>query len=128
MNRFKPEVGVISYKYLDSVQKLINYHNSTVFDALNLSQVPSSFLGFILIGFLPTLAYKDLFAAIGVKILSTVPEEFIIASNDIYFEIVVVPGFFSVKSSRLDPIDHKGVLLILVSLGFVLIVCNSNEK
>ena len=57
-----------------------------------------------------------------------VQEEFIITSKEIHFEVVVVPGFFSVKSSRHDPTDHKGILYIPVSLGFVLIVCNSNEK
>ena len=59
------------------------------------------------------------------KILSTVQEEFIITSMEIRFEVVAVLGFFSVKSYRLDSIDHKGILIIL---GFVLIVCNSNEK
>ena len=83
---------------------------------------------FILIGFPPTLAHKDHPAAIGVKILSTEQEEFIITGKEIRFEFIAVPGFFSVKSSRLDPIDHKGILLIHVSLGFVLILCNSNEK
>ena len=62
------------------------------------------------------------------KILSTVQGEFIITSKEIHFEVVAVPSFFSVKGSRLDPTDHKGILLIPVSLGFVLIVCNSNEK
>ena len=62
------------------------------------------------------------------KILSTVQEEFIITSNEIHFEAILVPDFFSMKSSRLDPTDHKGILLIHVSLGFVLIVCNSNKK
>ena len=62
------------------------------------------------------------------KILSTVQEEFIITSKEIRFEVVPVPDFFAVKSSRLDPTYHKGILLIHVSLGFVLIVCNSNEK
>ena len=128
LNRFNTEVGGFSYKYLGSVQKHNNYHNSAVFDAPNLSQVPSSFQGFILIGFPPILPYKDHPAAIGVKILSMVQEEYIITSKEIRFEVVPVPDFFSVKSSRLDPIDHKGILLIHVSLGFVLIVCNSNEK
>ena len=62
------------------------------------------------------------------KILSTVQEEFIITSKEIRFEAVPVQDFFSVKSSRLDPTDHKGILLIHVSLGFVVIVCNSNKK
>ena len=62
------------------------------------------------------------------KILSTVQGEFIITSKEIHFEVVAVPGLFSMKSSQLDPTDHKGILLILVSLGFVLIACNSNEK
>ena len=62
------------------------------------------------------------------KILSTVQEEFIIISKEIRFEVVIVPGFFSVKSSRLDPTDHKGILLIHVSLGFIVIFCNTNEK
>ena len=62
------------------------------------------------------------------KTFSTVQEEFIFISNEIRFEAVPVQDFFSVKSSRLDPTDHKGILLIHVSLGFVLIVCNSNEK
>ena len=62
------------------------------------------------------------------EILSSVQEEFIIISKEIRFEAIPVPDFFSVKSSRLDPIDHKGILLIHASLGFVLIVCNSNEK
>ena len=60
--------------------------------------------------------------------LSTVQEEFIITIKEICFEVILVSDFFSVKSSRLDPTDHKGILLIHVSLGFVLIVCNSNEK
>ena len=62
------------------------------------------------------------------KILSTVQEEFIITSKEIRFEVVPVPNFFSVKSSRLDPTDHKGILLIYVSLGFIVIVCNTNKK
>ena len=62
------------------------------------------------------------------NILSTIQEEFIITSKEIRFEVVVVPGLFSVKSSRIDPIDHKGILLILISLRFVLIVYNLNEK
>ena len=62
------------------------------------------------------------------KILSTVQEEFIITSKEICFEAIPVLNFFSVKSFRLDPIDRKGILLIHVSLGFVLIVCKSNEK
>ena len=62
------------------------------------------------------------------KILSTVQEEFIITSKEIRFEVVQIPDFFSVKSSRLDPTNHKGMLLIHDSSGFVLIVCNSNEK
>ena len=109
LNRFNPEVGGISYKYLGSVQKQKYYHNSAVFEAPNLSQVPSSFLGFFLLGFPPTLAYKDHLAAIGVKILSTIQGKFIITSKEIHFEVVVVPGFFSMKSSRLDPTDHKGI-------------------
>ena len=56
-----------------------------------------------------------------------VQEEFIITSKEIRFEVVAVLIFFSVKSSQLDPTDHKGILLILVSLGFVLIIYNSNE-
>ena len=64
--------------------------------------------------------------ATGVKILSIVHEEFIITSKEIRFEAVTILGFLSVKSSRLDPTDHKGILLILVSLGFVLIIYNSN--
>ena len=62
------------------------------------------------------------------KILNTVQEEYTFTSKEIHFEVIPVPNFFSVKSSRLDPTDHKGILLIHVSLGFVLIVCNSNEK
>ena len=62
------------------------------------------------------------------KILITIKEEFIITRKEIRFEVVPVPNFFSVKSSRLDPTEHKGILLIYISLGFVLIVCNSNEK
>ena len=62
------------------------------------------------------------------KILSTVQEEYIFTSKEIRFKVVADPDFLSVKSSRLDPTDHKGILLIQVSLGFVLIVCNSNEK
>ena len=93
LNRFNPEVGGISYKNLGSVQKHKYYHNSAVFDAPNLSQVPSSFLGFNLLGFPPTLAYKDHPTAIGVKILSTVQEEFIITSKEIRFEVVAVLGF-----------------------------------
>ena len=62
------------------------------------------------------------------KILSTVQEEYTFKSKEIRFEVIPVPDFFSVKSSRLDPTDHKGILLIHVSLGFVLIVCDSNEK
>ena len=57
-----------------------------------------------------------------------VQEEFIITSKEIRVEAVEVPVFFSVKSSRLDPTDLKGILLIYVSLGFVLIVCNSGEN
>ena len=127
-DRFNPKVGGISYKNLGSVQKHKFYQNSAIFDAPNHSQVPSIFLGFILLGFPPTLAYRDHLAAIGVRILSTVQEELIITSKEIRFEVVAVSGFFSVKSSRLDPTDHKGILLILGSLGFVLIVCNSNKK
>ena len=62
------------------------------------------------------------------KIIGTVQEEFIITSKKIHFEVIAVPDFFSVKSSRLNPIDHKDILLILISLEFVLIVYNSNEK
>ena len=62
------------------------------------------------------------------NILSTVQEEYIFTSKEIRFEVVAISGFFSVKSSQLDPIDHKGILFIHVSLGFVLIVCNSNKK
>ena len=51
-----------------------------------------------------------------------------ITSNEIRFEAVAVPVFHSVKSSRFDPTDRKGILLILVNLGFMLIFCNSNEK
>ena len=61
-------------------------------------------------------------------IRNTVQEEYTFTSKEIRFEIVPVPDFFSAKSSQLDPTDHKGILLIHVSLGFVLIVCNSNEK
>ena len=42
-------------------------------------------------------------------------------------EAVAVPDFFPVKSNQFDPTDHKGILLILTNLGFMLIVCNSNE-
>ena len=66
---------------------------SAVFVTPNLSQVSLSFLGFILLGFPPTLAYKDHLAAIGVKILSMVQEEFIITSKEIRFEVVAVSGF-----------------------------------
>ena len=62
------------------------------------------------------------------KILSTVQEELIITSKEIRFEAIAVSNFFSVKSSQLDPTDHRGILLIHVSLGFVLIVFNSNKK
>ena len=62
------------------------------------------------------------------KILCTVQEEYIFTSKEIHFEVVPVPDSFSVKSTRLDPTDHKGILLILISLGFVLIICNQNEK
>ena len=65
---------------------------------------------------------------IGVKIHSTVQEEYTFTSKEICFEVIPVPNFFSVKSFRLDPTDHKGILLIHISLGFVLLVCNSNEK
>ena len=106
------------------MQKHIKCRNSVVFDAPNLSQVSLSFLGFILLGFPPTLAYKDHPVAVGVKIFSTVREEFIIISKEIRIEVVVVSCFFSMKGSRLDPTDHKGILLILVSLGFVLFICN----
>ena len=58
VNRFKPKVGGISYKYLGSVQKYIFNHNSAVLDAPNLPKVLSSFLGFFLLGFPPTLAYR----------------------------------------------------------------------
>ena len=57
-----------------------------------------------------------------------VQDEYIFTSKEIRFEVVPVSDFFSVKSSRLDPTDHKGIFLILISLGFVLIVCNQNEK
>ena len=57
-----------------------------------------------------------------------VQEEYTFTSKEIRFEVIPVPDFFSVRSSRLDPIDHKGILLIHVSLGFALIVRNSNEK
>ena len=67
-------------------------------------------------------------SAIGVKILSTVQEEYTFTSKEIRFEVVPIPDFFSVKSSRLDPTDYKGILPTHASLGFVLIVCNSNEK
>ena len=43
-------------------------------------------------------------------------------------EAIDISDFFSVKSSRFDPTDHKGILLILINLRFVSIVCNSNEK
>ena len=62
------------------------------------------------------------------KILSTVQEEYVFTSNEIRFEVIPVPDFFSTKSSRLDTTDHTGILLIHVILGFLLIVCNSNEK
>ena len=93
-----------------------------------LIKVLLGFLGFFLLGFPPTLAYRDHPVAIGVKILSIVQREFKITSKKICFEVVAVPGFLSVKSSRFDPTDYKGILLILDSLGFVLIVCNSNDK
>ena len=93
LNRFNPEVGGISYKYLGSVQKHKIYHNSVVLDTPNFSQVPLSFLGFFLLGFPPTLAYRDHPAAIGVKILSTIQEEFIITSKEIRFEVVTVLDF-----------------------------------
>ena len=54
--------------------------------------------------------------------------EFTTISKEIHFEVITVLSFFPIKSFPLDPTDHKGILLILVSLGFVLIVCNSNEK
>ena len=50
-------------------------------------------LGFFLLGFPLTLAYKDYPIAIGVKILSTVEEEFIITSKEICFEVVAVLSF-----------------------------------
>ena len=109
-------------------RNIIFYQISVVLDAPNLSQVPLSFLGFFLVGFPPTLAYKEHPAAIGVKILSTVQEEFIITGKDIRFEVVTVPGFFFVQSSRLDPKDHKGILLILGSLGFILIICKFKQE
>ena len=74
------------------------------------------------------LSIQDHPAAIGVKISSTVLEECTFTSKEIRFEAVAVQGFLFVKSSRPDPTDHKVILLIHVSLGFVLIVCNSNEK
>ena len=111
MNPFKLEVGGISYKYMGSLHKHKYYYNSTVFDAPNLSQVPSSFLGFFLLEFPPTLAYRDHFVTIRVKILSPIQGEFIITSKEIRFEVVVVPGFFSVKSSRLDPTDNKYIYI-----------------
>ena len=117
LNRFNPEVGCISYKYLGSVRKHNTYHNLAVFEAPNLSQVSSSILVFILIWFPPTLAYKDHLAAIGVKIVTTVQEEFIITSKEIRFEVVAVPDFLFYEEFS-----------ILVSLGFVLIICNSNKK
>ena len=122
MNRFNPEVGGVSYKYLGSVQKEINYHNLAVFDAPNLSQVSSSFLGFILIGFPPTLAYKAHLAAIGVKIFITVQEEFIFTSKEIRFEVVAVPDFFFCEEFSTSSNRSQRYLLILVSLGFVLII------
>ena len=85
LNRFNPEVGGISYKYLGSVEKQKFYHDSAILDAPYLFQVPLSFLGFILLGFPSTLAYRDHLAAIGVKILSTVQGEFIITSKEIQF-------------------------------------------
>ena len=94
LNRFNPEVGGISYKYLGNVQKQENNHNSAVFDAPNLSQVPSSFLEFFLLGFPPTLEYRDHLVAIGVKIFSTVQEEYIFTSKEIRFKVVAIPGFF----------------------------------
>ena len=75
------------------MQKHKFHHISAVFDALNLSQVPSSFLGFIVLGFQPTLVYKDHPIAIGLKIPSTVQEEFIITSKEIRFKVVAVLGF-----------------------------------
>ena len=66
--------------------------------------------------------------AIGLKISITVLEEYTFTSKEIHFEAVAVQGFLFVKSSRLDPTDLKGILLIHVSLGVLLIVCNSNEK
>ena len=57
-----------------------------------------------------------------------VQEEYTFTSKEIHFEVIPILDFFFVKSSRLDPTDHKGILLIHVSLGFVLIVCDTNEK
>ena len=110
------------------MQKLKFYDNSVVFDALYLFQVLLSLLGFFLLGFPPTLAYKDHPTDIGVKIFSMVQGEFVITSKETSLEAVVVPGYCSLKSFRIDPIDCKGILLILISLGFVLIICISNEK
>ena len=56
------------------MQKHKFYDFYAVLDTPNLSQVPLSFLGFFLLGFPPTLAYKDRPAAIGLKILSTIQE------------------------------------------------------
>ena len=128
LNRFNAEVGGISCKYLGNLQKHKFYDNSTVLDALYLFQVPLSFIRLFLLGFPLTLAYKNHPAAIEVKVLSTVQEEYTFTSKKIRFEVIPVPDFFSVKSSRLHPTDHKGILLIHVSLGVLLIICNSNEK
>ena len=57
-----------------------------------------------------------------------VQEEYTFTSKEIRFEVIPVSDFFSVKSSRLDPTDHKGILLIHISLGVVLIICDTNEK
>ena len=71
---------------------------------------------------------KDHPAAIEMKISSTTLEEYTFTSKEIRFEAVAVQGFLFMKSSRLDPTDHKGLLLIYVSLGVLLIVCNPNDK
>ena len=78
---------------MGSVQKHNNYHNSTVFDAPDLSQVPLSFLGFILLGFPPILVYKIILQPIGVKISSTVLEEYTFTNKEIHFEAIAVQGF-----------------------------------
>ena len=70
---------------LGNVQKKFFNDNSAVLEDPNLFQVPLSFLGFFLLGFPPTLAYRDHLAAIEVKILSMVQGEFTITSKEIQF-------------------------------------------